>query len=184
MKYIYVIFVFLISFVLSTNVKAQTNNFFSNKLIGRWLIQNKQKSDGVSISITTVQDYLSNGMMNQETQYLIESDSISVSCIEQSAYDWSVQGDKQFQTLKNLRVVPDFLKENNIKIEDQARLQHLCNSVSNVNDKHKYVGKTDQFQIISIDDMQYTYQFTDSKGNIVRKTDNRVREGFSFYYRQ
>ena len=95
-----------------------------------------------------------------------------------------MQGSLLFQTIKTKKLTPDFIKENNVKIDDPSRLQTICDSVAGVTDQSSYIGKTSQFRIISIDDQQNVYEFTDSEGKVVRKIDKRVKEGFSFYQRR
>ncbi len=163
---------------------AQNNNPYFNKMVGRWLIQQSQTAQDIRIEVITVQDYIANGAMNQETQYLVTTGPTVVSCVTRSASDWSMQGDMLFQTLRTKRLTPDYLKENNVKLDDPARLQTICDSIAGVTDQSSYIGKTSQFRIISLDDKQNTYEFTDSDGKVVRKTDKRVKEGFSFYQRK
>jgi hypothetical protein len=163
---------------------GQSDNPYFNKMVGRWLIQQSQAAQNIKIEIITVQDYIANGAMNQESQYLVTTGSTVVSCVARSAYDWSMQGNLQFQTLRIRKLTPDYLKENNVKIDDPSRLKAVCDSVAGVTDQSNYVGKTSQFRIISLDESQNTYEYTDSDGKVVRSTDKRVKEGFSFYKRK
>lgn len=178
-----VVAVLMLSLV-STPSAAQNNNPYFNKMVGRWLIQHSQTSQNIKIEIITVQDYIANGAMNQEKQYLVTTDSTVVSCVARSAYDWSMQGNLQFQTLRTNKITPDYIKENNVTIDDSARLQTICDSIAGVADKSNYIGKTSQFRIITLDEQQNTYEYTDDDGKAVRKTDKRVKEGFSFYHRR
>ena len=182
-KALSVVISMVLSLIAATSL-AQNNNPYFNKMVGRWLIQSSQTSQDIKIEIITVQDYIANGAMNQETQYLVTTGPTIVSCVARSAYDWSMQGNLQFQTLRTKRMMPDYIKENNVKIDDPTRLQTVCDSIAGVSEKSSYVGKTDQFRVISIDDQQNTYEYTDSDGKVVRKTDKRVKEGFSFYQRK
>lgn len=181
-----VVFILALMAVPSVAQKSlgQNDNPYFNKMVGRWLIQQSQTAQNIKIEIITVQDYIANGAMNQETQYVVTTGSTVVSCVARSASDWSMQGSLLFQTLKTKRLMPDFIKENNVKIDDPSRLQTICDSVAGVTDESSYIGKTSQFRIISIDDQQNVYEFTDSEGKVVRKTDKRVKEGFSFYQRR
>lgn len=163
---------------------GQNDNPYFNKMVGRWLIQYSRTTPTITVEIITVQDYIANGAMNQETQYLVTMGSTVVSCVARSAFDWSMQGNLQFQTLRNKKLMPDYLKENNVKVDDPSRLNTICDSIAGVSDQTSYIGKTDQFRIIALDDQQNTYEYTDSDGKVVRKTDKRVREGFSYYYRK
>lgn len=163
---------------------GQSDSPYFNKMVGRWLIQQSQSAKNITIEVITVQDYIANGAMNQETQYLMTTGPTIVSCVARMAFDWSMQGNLQFQTLKTRRVTPDYIKENGVKIDDPARLQTICDSVAGVTEQSSYIGKTSQFRIISLDDKQNTYEYTDSDGKVVRKTDKRVKEGFSFYQRK
>jgi hypothetical protein len=95
-----------------------------------------------------------------------------------------MQGNLQFQTLRVNKLTPDYIKENNVKIDDPARLNTICDSIAGVTDKSNYIGKTSQFRIITLDDQQNTYEYTDDDGKVVRNTDKRVKEGFSFYHRK
>jgi hypothetical protein len=184
MKRLYSVLAFFVLTLTTTSSIAQNNNPYFNKMLGRWLIQQSESAQNITIQVITVQDYIANGAMNQETQYVMTTGSTVVSCIARSASDWSMQGALLFQTLKTKRVTPDFIKENGVKIDDPARLQTICDSVAGVTDQSSYIGKTSQFRIISIDDQQNVYEFTDSEGKVVRKTDKRVKEGFSFYQRK
>jgi hypothetical protein len=184
MKRVYSAVAFILLSLLAMPSFAQNNNPYFNKMVGRWLIQHSQTAQNIKIEIITVQDYIANGAMNQETQYLVTMGSTVISCVARSAFDWSMQGNLQFQTLRNKKLSPDYLKENNVKVDDPSRLNTICDSVAGVTDKTSYIGKTDQFRIITLDDQQNTYEYTDSDGKVVRKTDKRVREGFSFYYRK
>jgi hypothetical protein len=184
MNRIHSVLAFVLLSLLALPSLAQNNNPYFNKMLGRWLIQQSQTAQNIKIEIITVQDYIANGAMNQETQYLVTMGSTVVSCVARSAFDWSMQGNLQFQTLRNKKLTPDYLKEDNVNVDDPSRLNTICDSIAGVSDKTSYIGKTDQFRIITLDDQQNTYEYTDSDGKVVRKTDKRVREGFAFYHRK
>ncbi len=163
---------------------GQSDNPYFNKMVGRWLIQSSKAAQDVKLETITVQEYIANGAMNEETQYLVTMGSTVASCVVRSAYDWSTQGNLQFQTLRTKKLTPDYIKENNLKVDDPSQLRTICDSIAGVLDRSSYIGKTDQFRIISVDDNQITHEYTDSDGKVVRQTDKRVREGFSFYKRK
>lgn len=184
MKSVFSVIAVVMLFWVSAPSLAQNNNPYFNKMVGRWLIQQSQTSQNIKVEIITVQDYIANGAMNQEKQYLVTTGSTVVSCVARSAYDWSMQGNLQFQTLRTNKLTPDYIKENNVKIDDSTRLQNICDSIAGVTEKSNYIGKTSQFRIITLDDQQNTYEYTDDDGKVVRNTDKRVKEGFSFYRRK
>ena len=137
----------LLSF-LSIGVVCSQNNYYQTQMVGRWYKKTELEKSGIKITSIYVQEFFPNGTISDQAQNLITMGSTQVSCLINTAWNWSVTGDTLYQTRVSSLVVPDFIKENGRKINDPQRLSDTCNVIRQTAEEDNLT--TTAFKIIQI----------------------------------
>lgn len=167
------------------NVAPQrTDNTFSdtkNLLIGRWYQKAENRTNSFSVMAQYVQDFLPNGTISQQTQYVTTTpDGLKISCLVNASWEWSATGNKIYQKLIASHVIQDFIRDRNGRpFDDPELLKLVCEIIKK--DKLKQQLTTTVFTIIKLDNKVNVYQYLDSKGVIAEATDYRVTQGLSHF---
>jgi hypothetical protein len=167
------------------NVAPQrTDNTFSdtkNLLIGRWYHKTDTASDSFKLMSHYVQDFLPNGTISEQAQYVATTpDGLKISCLANTSWEWSANGNKLYQKLIASHVIPDFIRDrNNRPFDDPDLLRQVCEVVKK--EKSKQQLTTAVFTIIKLDNKVNVYQYQDSKGVMKESTDYRVTQGLSHF---
>lgn len=167
------------------NIAPQrTDNTFSdtkNLLIGKWYQKADTKSENFSIMAQYVQDFLPNGTISEQAQYVTTTpDGLKISCLANTSWEWSANGNKIYQKLIASHVIPDFIRDRHGRpFDDPELLRQVCEVVKK--DKSKRQLTTTVFTIIKLDNKVNVYQYQDSKGVTKQATDYRVTQGLSHF---
>jgi len=167
------------------NIAPQrTDNTFSdtkNLLIGKWYQKVDTRTDNFSMMAQYVQDYLPNGTISEQAQYVTTTpDGLKISCLANTSWEWSVIGNKIYQKLIASHVIQDFIRDRNGRpYDDPNLLRQVCEIVKK--DKSKRQLTTSVFTIIKLDNKVNVYQYQDSKGVMKEATDYRVNQGLSHF---
>jgi hypothetical protein len=167
------------------NVAPQrTENTFSdtkNLLIGRWYHKTDTASDGFKLMSHNVQDFLPNGTISEQAQYVTTTpDGLKISCLANTSWEWSATGNKIYQKLVASHVIQDFIRDRNGRpFDDPDLLRQVCEVVKK--EKSKQQLTTAVFTIIKLDNKVNVYQYQDSKGVTKQATDYRVTQGLSHF---
>jgi hypothetical protein len=158
-----------------------SHNDTKNLLIGRWYQKAETKTDNFSIMAQYVQDFLPNGTISQQTQYITTTpDGLKISCLVNASWEWSATGNKLYQKLIASHVIQDFIKDRSGRpFDDPELLKLVCEIVKK--DKLKQQLTTTVFTILKLDNKVNVYQYQDSKGVIKEATDYRVTQGLSHF---
>ena len=162
----------------SASVQAQTTDL-SDLIVGNWYKKSQTNKDGVNITTMYVQEFLPDGTISEQTQYLISYQTIQASCIKNTSWEWYAEGNMLYQKRLNNVVTPDFLKENGIKIYDDQKLNNVCNIIRKDADETKLL--TSSFRVLSIDQTKVDYQYKDDNGNWITTTDYKVPQRFGYF---
>ncbi|MFZ4708289.1 MAG: hypothetical protein ACOYMH_00415 [Zwartia sp.] len=162
--------------------RTDTNyNDTKNLLIGKWYQKVDTRTDNFSMMAQYVQDYLPNGTISEQAQYVTTTpDGLKISCLANTSWEWSVIGNKLYQKLIASHVIQDFIRDRNGRpYDDPDLLRKVCEIVKK--DKSKRQLTTSVFTIIKLDNKVNVYQHQDSKGVMKEATDYRVTQGLSYF---
>ena len=157
------------------------NNYYQNLLVGKWYHKSDTTSDNFSMMAQYVQDFLPNGTISEQAQYVTTmGDGTKISCLANTNWEWSTSGNKIYQKIIASHVIPDFIKDRNGRpIDDPELLRQVCEVVKK--DKSQRQLTTSVFTIIKLDNKVNVYQYQDSKGVLQESTDYRVNQGLSYF---
>jgi len=158
-----------------------TQNDTKNLLIGKWYHKTDTTSDNFSVMAQYVQDFLPNGTISEQAQYVTTTwDGVKISCLANTSWEWSTSGNKIYQKIIASHVVADFIKDRSGRpIDDPQLLNQVCEVVKK--DKSTRQLTTAVFTIIKLDNKVNVYQYRDSKGVLQESTDYRVNQGLSYF---
>ncbi len=157
------------------------NNDYQNLLLGKWYHKSDTTSDNFSMMAQYVQDFLPNGTISEQAQYVTTmGDGTKLSCLANTNWEWSTSGNKIYQKIIASHVIPDFIKDRNgTPIDNPELLRQVCEVVKK--DKSQRQLTTSVFTIIKIDNKVNVYQYQDSRGILQESTDYRVNQGLSYF---
>ena len=167
--------------VVAPQKANNTYNDTNNLLIGKWYQKVDTRTDSFSMMAQYVQDYLPNGTISEQAQYVTTTpDGLKISCLANTSWEWSVIGNKIYQKLIASHVIQDFIRDRNGRpYDDPNLLRQVCEIVKK--DKSKRQLTTSVFTIIKLDNKVNVYQYQDSKGVMKEATDYRVNQGLSHF---
>ena len=162
----------------------KANNTFNdtkNLLIGKWYQKVDTRTDNISIMAQYVQDFLPNGTISEQAQYVTTTpDGLKISCLANTSWEWSATDNKIYQKLIASHVIQDFIRDRNGRpYNDPDLLRQICENLKKVKSKRQLT--TSVFTIIKLDNKVNVYQYQDSKGVIREATDYRVNQGLSHF---
>lgn len=156
------------------------NNDYQNLLLGKWYHKTEDTDDNFTLLSQSVQDFLPNGTISEQAQYVVTNSEARISCLANTTWEWSTSGNKIYQKVTGSHVVPDFIKDHNGRSMDNTEmLNKMCEIIKK--EKSQRQLTTSVFTIIKIDNKVNVYQYQDSKGVIQESTDYRVNQGLSYF---
>jgi hypothetical protein len=156
------------------------NNYYQNLLVGRWYHKSENTSDNFTLMSQYVQDFLPNGTISEQAQYVTTTPEAQMSCLANTTWEWSTSGNKIYQKITASHVIPDFIKDRSGRpLDNTALLNQICDIVKK--EKSQRQLTTAVFTIIKLDNKVNVYQHQDSKGVIQESTDYRVNQGLSYF---
>lgn len=159
---------------------SEQNTQYRNKLIGRWYRKFETNKSGVSIMRQYVQDFLPNGTISQQTQWITTTPDGQSSCLVNTSWEWTAVGNKIYQKKTAVHVTPDFLKNSSGQfVNDSAKAKQACQPIQNI--ESESVLTTTVFTILRLDDKVNMTQYTNSTGTVTESTDYRVTQGLAHF---
>lgn len=158
----------------------EQNTFYRNKLIGRWYRKLETNTRGATIVRQYVQDFLPNGTISQQSQWVTTTPDGQSSCLVNTSWEWTAVGNKIYQKKTAVHVTPDFLKNSSGQfVNDSASVRQACQPVQNI--ESESLLTTTVFTILRLDDKVNVTQYTNSTGGLSESTDYRVTQGLAHF---
>jgi len=158
-----------------------TYNNTKNLLIGKWYQKVDVRTDNISIMAQSVSDYLPNGTISEQVQYVTTTrEGLKISCLANTSSEWSATGNKIYKKPIASHVIQDFIRDRNGRPYNAPDLlREICETIKKNNSKQQLT--TTVFTIIELNNRVNVYQYQDSKGVTKEATVYRVIQGLSHF---